>query len=253
MGRIDWIDVVVFHTNDNRTPASTMRRQHVNHALTQDILENKQSSRKKDGARYLPKGEYVITYTTQINDKATPNDSGHQYVNAGNTATWKWKDHDKVSSTVEPEVPSAQYNWVQKNGNWEYGQNGSKRIRWEAQINTASDKFDLSNYKFVDTLHGEHKYDETAGVTVNYDWQGPRRVDNVEDSGFAYNADRSGFTFQFPDNAGKKICSIVYYTTVSNSDIFKNTGELQCKEGNCAPQPGALLMRWYATSSTISC
>lgn len=123
---------------------------------------------------YLPKGTYTITYTTQIDAKLAttkPNDSNH-YANAGNTATWKWKDHDEVSSTVEPEVPSAHYNWVQKNGNWEYGQNGSKRIRWEVQINTASDKFDLSNYTFVDTLHEGHEYDETAGVTVNYDWQG---------------------------------------------------------------------------------
>nr|WP_257467476.1 hypothetical protein [Bifidobacterium pseudolongum] len=34
IGRIDVDDVVVFHTNDNRTPASTMRRQHVNQAPT---------------------------------------------------------------------------------------------------------------------------------------------------------------------------------------------------------------------------
>ncbi len=191
---------------------------------------------------YLPKGTYTITYATQIDTERAetkPNDS-HHYANAGNTATWRWKDHDEVSSTVETEVPSAHYNWVQKNGNWEYDQNGSKRIRWEVRINTASDKFDLSTYKFVDTLHEGHAYDKEAGVTVNYDWQEPQRVDNVEDSGFAYNADHTGFTFQFPDNAGKKTCSIVYYTTVSDLNILelKNTGVLQCKEGNCAPQPG---------------
>lgn len=191
---------------------------------------------------YLPKGTYTITYTTRIDAKLAttkPNDS-HHYGNAGNTATWRWKNHDEVTSTVEPEVPSAHYNWVEKVGNWADGQDGRKRIRWEVRINTASDKFDLSNYKFVDTLGKGHAYDRDAGVTVNYDWQGAQRVDNVENSGFAYNADLPGFTFQFPDNAGKKTCSIVYYTMVSDPKILelKNTGKIQCKDDGCTPTPG---------------
>lgn len=73
-------------------------------SLKTDKLPN-----KENGTRFLPKGEYVITYTTQINDKARPNDSGNQYVNAGNTGKWQWnvdkEETGEETSTVTPNVP----------------------------------------------------------------------------------------------------------------------------------------------------
>ncbi|PKU90211.1 Cna protein B-type domain-containing protein [Bifidobacterium pseudolongum subsp. globosum] len=202
---------------------------------------------KENGTRFLPKGEYVITYTAQINDKATPNGSGNQYVNARNTAKWQWNGHKEETSTVTPNVPQAHYNWVgSKWGNW--GDNDEHTtINWTVQINTGNDKFNLDNYKFVDTLQRGHHY-TGDGVRVKCfdDWgnQGALqlklwsdlRVDNTETG--------MSFTYEFPENAGKKICVIEYSTKVdANPEVseWKNTGEIQCNKNNgCdpAPEPG---------------
>lgn len=138
-------------------------------------LKTDKLSNKENGTRFLPKGEYVITYTTQINDKARPNDSGNQYVNAGNTAKWQWnvdkEETGEETSTVTPNVPQANYLWVgSKWGNW--GDNEHTTINWTVQINTANDKFNLGNYKFVDTLQPGHHYTgDGASVKCFDDWR----------------------------------------------------------------------------------
>ena len=207
-------------------------------SLTQNSLP------KKDETPYLPKGEYVITYTTQINDKATPNGSGRQYVNAGNTAKWQWKDHEEETSSVTPNVPQAHYNWVgHKWGNWD--DNEHTTINWTVQINTANDKFNLGNYKFVDTLQPGHHYaGDGASVKCFDDWgnQGIPQHKPWSDFGVVNTETDRQFTYTFPDGAVKQICVIEYSTQVdANIEVseWKNTGEIQCKNNGCTPAPGA--------------
>ncbi|PAU68038.1 collagen binding domain-containing protein [Bifidobacterium criceti] len=211
-------------------------------------VELESSSLPKHGnpkTPYLPKGTYTITYTTRIDAKLAttkPNDS-HHYANAGNTATWKWKDHDEVNSTVEPEVPSAHYNWVgHKEGNW--ADNEHTTINWTVQINTANDKFNLGDYEFVDTLQPGHHYTgDGASVDCFDDWsnQGNPLRQPWSALGVSNTETDTSFTYEFPGNAGKQICVIKYSTRVdTNTEVseWKNTGEIQCKDDDCTPTPG---------------
>ncbi|KOA60274.1 hypothetical protein BAAM0499_06645 [Bifidobacterium animalis subsp. animalis MCC 0499] len=199
---------------------------------------------KKDETPYLPQGEYVITYTTQINNYATPNGSGNQYVNARNTAKWQWNGHKEETSTVTPNVPQAHYNWVgSKWGNW--ADNEHTTINWTVQINTANDKFDLGNYEFVDTLQPGHHYaGDGASVNCFDDWsnQGNPPRKQWSDLDVSNTGTDTSFTYKFPENAGKKICVIEYSTKVdANTEVseWKNTGKIQCKDDNsCTPTPG---------------
>lgn len=222
---------------DGWTPTFTWDEARRKVSLTQDSLP------KKDKTPYLPTGEYVITYTTQINNKATPNDSGHQYVNADNTAKWQWKDHEEETSTVTPDVPQAHYNWVgHKEGRW--ADNEHTTINWTVQINTANDKFNLDNYKFVDTLQPGHHYTgKGASIDCFDDWgnQGASQLQPSWSDLGVNTGTAEQFTYAFPDDAGKQICVIKYSTQVdANTEVseWKNTGKIQCKDDGCTPTPG---------------
>lgn len=198
---------------------------------------------KENGTRFLPKGEYVITYTTTINDKATTTNNGHQYANARNTAKWRWKGDKEETSTVTPNVPQAHYNWVgHKEGRW--ADNEHTTINWTVQINTANDKFNLGNYKFVDTLQPGHHYTgDGASVDCFDDWgnQGASQLQPSWSDLGVNTGTAEQFTYAFPDDAGKQICVIKYSTQVDvNTEVseWKNTGKIQCKDDGCTPTPG---------------
>lgn len=191
----------------------------------------------------LPKGDYTITYTTEVKDTAQANASSGKYDGAKNSARWQWKGGGPKESTYYPWVKGKSYNWVSKTSGQTLDADGN--VTWTVNVNSGADKADLSGYRFTDELQQGSDGEPTQHYTGNLQVY---RVEGNADGGttetlvrddIALDATSQSFSYDFPSDAGSYEYKLVYRTTpIDGKAEFKNKGTVCHIDGDSCSEQG---------------
>ncbi|ETY70686.1 prealbumin-like fold domain-containing protein [Bifidobacterium moukalabense] len=126
----------------------------------------------------LPKGQYKISYTTEVRKGAANN--GYNSTHAKNTAKWyakgldSWHESSFTPQRFDDSGNSGgssgggnNYTYVRKSGSYEKTSSGQYIATWQVHLNTGSDKFNLSRgFAVRDELQSNQSYNTAYGLKI---------------------------------------------------------------------------------------
>ncbi len=132
---------------------------------------------------------------------------GDKYTHGSNTVSWRADNADEGSAHCDLPVRKPDYSYVRKSAGGALDSAGN--ITWTVDLNAGSHKFDMSNFRFTDSLSqndGKHAY---VGDLKVY------RVENGQETlidTVALDAHAHHFEYRFPHDAGMHQYRLVYHT-----------------------------------------
>ncbi len=176
-------------------------------------------------------GIHTITYETDISETLFSEDDTSKSFEYRNVVEGKAKDFGPITKSSTQTI-----NWIEKSADAQTGVNSGK-IKWTVTINNEEGFLKgKNNLKIIDTITGNHVFDDDSKVQIKFDTNPAKDVSKDTDSGNGmYIIDNNTLTYTFNnDDIGSDFTSAVltYYTKIvdgggnNDSGTYKNNAKL---------------------------